>query len=66
MDDSSEVCRGILIWDKEPPPEDFPRIGTIADANTAMPLIGVRVNWPSVNSERCPLFAELDTSAMQR
>ncbi len=28
VDDSSEVFRGILIWDKEPPPDDFPRIGT--------------------------------------
>ncbi len=61
VDDSSEVFRGILIWDKRPPPDDFPRIGIIADANLTMPLIGVRVSWVSVNSERCPLFANLDT-----
>ncbi len=61
VDDSSEVFRGILIWDKAPPPADHPRIGTIADPNIVMPLIGVRVNWGSVNSERCPLFANLDT-----
>ncbi len=61
VDDSSEVFYGILIWDKQPPPDDHPRIGIIADPNIVMPLIGVRVNWGSVNSERCPLFANLDT-----
>ncbi len=61
VDDSSEIFRGILIWDKEPPPASHPRIGTIADPNIVMPLIGVRVNWLSVNSERCPLFANLDS-----
>ncbi len=67
VDDSSEVFRGILIWDKAPPPTDHPRIGTIADPNIVMPLIGVRVNWGSVNSERCPLFANLDTlTAVER
>ena len=60
VDDSSEVFRGILIWDKEPPPADYPRIGTITNTGITMPLIAVPVNWPSVNSERCPLFAELD------
>lgn len=63
VDDSSEVFHGILIWDKEPPPVDYPRIGTIADANIVMPLIGVRLNWASVYSERCPLFAELDSTS---
>ncbi len=64
VDDSSEVFHGILIWDKQPPPDDYPRIGIIADPNIVMPLIGVRVNWISVNSERCPLFANLDTLKM--
>jgi hypothetical protein len=63
VDDSSEVFRGILIWDKEPPPDDYPRIGTITNTSTTMPLIAVSVNWPSVNSDRCPLFAELDSIA---
>ncbi len=61
IDDSSEVFRGILIWDKEPPPRDYPSIGTISDPNIVMPLIGVRLNWASVNSDRCPIFANLDT-----
>ena len=63
VDDSSEVLRGILIWDAQPPPADYPRIGTITNTSITMPLIGVLVNWPSVNSDRCPLFAELDTIA---
>ncbi len=63
VDDSSEVLRGILIWDAEPPPADYPRIGTITNTSTTIPLIGVSVNWQSVNSDRCPLFAELDTIA---
>lgn len=62
VDDSSEVFRGILIWDSDPPPNEYPTIGTITDANTVMPLIGLRVNWGSVNSDRCPLFAELDST----
>ncbi len=62
VDDSSEVFYGILIWDMDPPPDDFPRIGTIADANVVMPLIGVLINWGIVNSERCPLFAALDST----
>jgi hypothetical protein len=61
VDDSSEVFRGILIWDKEPPPAPYPRIGTIATANSVLPLIGIRVSWAAVNSERCPLFANLDS-----
>lgn len=62
VDDSSEVFYGILIWDMDPPPDDFPRIGTIADANLVMPLIGVLINWGIVNSGRCPLFAPLDST----
>jgi hypothetical protein len=63
IDDSSEVFRGILIWDKEPPPDTFPQIGTIATESTVLPLIGIRVSWASVNSERCPIFANLDSLA---
>ena len=63
VDDSSEVLMGILIWDAQPPPADYPRIGTITNTSTTMPLIGVLVNWSSVDSDRCPIFAELDTIA---
>jgi hypothetical protein len=63
VDDSSEVFRGVLIWDKEPPPAQYPTIGTIGDNNVTMPLIAVLINWESVNSERCPLFAPLDSAA---
>jgi hypothetical protein len=62
VDDSSEVFHGILIWDMDPPPDYFPRIGTIADSNQVIPLVGMLINWASVNSERCPLFAALDST----
>jgi hypothetical protein len=63
VDDSSEVFRGVLVWDKEPPPAQYPTIGTIGDSSGTMPLIAVLINWESVNSERCPLFAPLDSAA---
>ena len=63
VDDSSEVFRGVLVWDKEPPPPNYPTIGTIGDSSGTMPLIALLINWESVNSERCPLFAPLDTAA---
>lgn len=63
VDDSSEVFRGVLVWDKEPPPAEYPTIGTIGDSSVTMPLIAVLINWESVNSERCPLFAPLDSAA---
>ena len=62
VDDSSEIFRGILIWDKQPPPDDYPTLGSIASPNTVIPLIGVLVHWGSVNSERCPLFAQIDST----
>lgn len=62
VDDSSEVFRGILIWDKDPPPDAYPTIGMVATANVTIPLIGVRIHWGSVNSERCPLFARPDSA----
>ena len=61
VDDSSEVFRGILIWDKEPPPNNYARIGAISGSGPIMPLVGMRINWASVSSERCPLFAAFDT-----
>ena len=30
---------------------------------TLLPLYGLRVTWSTVSSERCPLFAPLDTAA---
>jgi hypothetical protein len=56
VDDSSEVVRGVLIYDKETQ-ENVPKIGTISGSTSTIPLYGLRVNWPSVSDVRCPLFA---------
>ena len=69
VDDSSEVVRGVLIYEPEGP-AGYPKLGTITGATTTgatstLPLYGARIHWPSVTAPRCPLFAELprDTTA---
>ena len=54
VDDSSEVVRGVLIYDKEE--QDLPKIGTISGSTSTIPLYGLRVNWSSVSDARCPIF----------
>ncbi|MBI4419496.1 MAG: hypothetical protein HY560_01615 [Gemmatimonadetes bacterium] len=61
VDDSSEVVRGVLIYDKEEQ-EGIPNLGTISGATSTIPLYGLRVNWGSVSDTRCPLFAADTTS----
>ncbi len=56
VDDSSEVTRGVLIYDKEEQ-DAIPVLGTIWGAASTIPLYGMRVNWSSVSDPRCPLFA---------
>ena len=58
VDDSLEVVRGVLIYEPEIPP-GYARLGTIATATTSLPLIGLRVHWPSLNAPRCPMFQPL-------
>jgi hypothetical protein len=66
VDDSSEVAHGVLIYDKEVQ-DAMPRIGTISGSASTIPLYGLRVNWPSVNDARCPMFAGgIADSAAQR
>lgn len=64
VDDSSEVVRGVLIYEPEGP-AGYPKLGIITGASATLPLYGSRVHWPSVTAPRCPLFAELpaDTTA---
>jgi hypothetical protein len=57
VDDSSEVFRGVLVFEVQPPP-GFPQIGTISSATSTLPLFGLRIHWSSVNSDQCPLFVE--------
>lgn len=61
VDDSSEVFRGILVFDSDGP-ADYPQFGTISSAASTLPLYGMRVSWGSVSEERCPLFAEVSDS----
>jgi hypothetical protein len=65
VDDSLEVVRGVLIFEPESPP-GFARIGTIASDSSALPLIGLRVHWPSLNAPRCPMFQPLAADSAQR
>lgn len=61
VDDSSEVFRGVLIFDSDGP-ADYPQIGTISSATSSLPLYAMRITWSRVSDERCPLFAAPDTT----
>lgn len=56
VDDSTEAVRGVLIYEPEGP-ANYPKLGTISGSAATLPLYGVRIHWPSVNTPRCPLFA---------
>lgn len=56
VDDSTEVLRGVLVFESDGP-ADYPQIGTISSATSTLPLYAMRVNWNRVSDERCPLFA---------
>lgn len=61
VDDSSEVLRGVLIFEADGP-MDYPQIGTVSSATSTIPLYAMRVNWGRVSDERCPLFAAGDST----
>lgn len=61
VDDSSEVYRGVMIFEVSPP--DYPLMGVITNGISTLPLFGVRVHWSSVNSEKCPIFSLPDTTS---
>lgn len=67
VDDSLEVARGVLIFEPESPP-GFARLGSIVSATstTALPLLGLRVHWPSLNAPRCPMFQPVTADSAQR
>jgi hypothetical protein len=56
VDDSSEVARGVMIFEPEGP-GGYPRLGTVSSTTHSIPLYGLRVHWPSLNAPKCPLFA---------
>ena len=61
VDDSTEVLRGILIFDTDGP-VDYPQIGTISSATSTLPLYAMRITWSRVSDPRCPLFAVSDSA----
>lgn len=62
VDDSSEVTRGVLIFDKEEQ-DGIPTLGTISGSTSTIPLYGMRINWGGVSDPRCPLFAKVSADS---
>ena len=62
VDDSSEVFRGVLIFESDGP-ADFPQIGTVSSASSTIPLYAMQVRWSRVSDPKCPLFTVRDTTA---
>ncbi|HET7248456.1 MAG TPA: hypothetical protein VFI79_01315 [Gemmatimonadales bacterium] len=58
VDDSTATVQGVLIFDRPRPPQDYPQIGRLADADRSVPFYGARVNWASVSNARCPLLGK--------
>ncbi len=58
VDDSTEAVRGVMIFEPEPP-KGYPKLGTIEDGGTSLPLYGMRVHWADLNAPRCPMFQPL-------
>jgi hypothetical protein len=60
VDDSSEVLRGILVFESDGP-ADYPQIGTVSSPTSTLPLYAMRITWSRVSDERCPLFSSPDS-----
>ncbi|UCF40443.1 MAG: hypothetical protein JSW43_12035 [Gemmatimonadota bacterium] len=61
VEDSLDTFKGVLIYETEPP-TGAPLLGGVVGGNYTVPLYGARVTWSAVSSERCPMFAPLDTA----
>jgi hypothetical protein len=61
VNDSTDTFEGVLIYDLEPP-MGLPVLGGVTNGRYVIPLYGMRVAWAAVSTERCPLFAALDTT----
>lgn len=64
VDDSTRRAQGVLIYESQVP-RNYPELGTVTGADRAIPLFGVRVNWPGVNNPRCPLLGDATPAAQQ-
>ena len=56
VDDSTQRAQGVLIYESRRPPEGYPSIGALTDADRTIPLYGVRVDWANVSNPKCPLL----------
>ena len=61
VEDSLDTFKGVLIYETEPP-MGAPLLGGVVGGNYTIPLYGARVTWSAVSSERCPMFAAVDTA----
>ena len=61
VDDSSEVVRGVLIFETAGP-ADYPQIGTVSSPTSTLPLYAMRISWGRVDDPRCPVFAPRDST----
>jgi hypothetical protein len=63
VDDSSEVLRGVLVFEAAGR-VDYPQLGTVSSATSTLPLYGMLIRWSEVSEPRCPLFADItDTTS---
>jgi hypothetical protein len=56
VDDSTSVVQGVLLYERDRPPAEYPRLGVVASGSRSVPLYGLRLNWSSVSNPQCPLL----------
>ncbi len=62
VNDSTDATEGVLIYDLDPP-MGYPILGGVSNGRYVIPLFGMRVAWSAVSTDRCPLFAKIDSTA---
>jgi len=62
VDDSTEVFRGILIYEADGP-ADYPQIGTLSSTESTLPLYAMRAPWAQISTAECPLFRVVPDSS---
>jgi hypothetical protein len=62
VNDSTDAFEGVLIYNLDPP-MGYPVLGGVSNGQYVIPLLGMRVAWSAVSTERCPLFAKIDSTA---
>lgn len=62
VEDSTDTFQGVLIYDLDPP-MGYPVLGGVSNGQYVIPLFGLRVAWGAISTPRCPLFAQIDSTA---